>query len=283
MLIWIIVFPLLLSLLFAGISYGFYLASLRGSSWRRGMDRLSGGRTRQWILNSFAGSVVAQLLVILTYPLGRLRPEHGSVRRKGTPRIILVHGLYHNSSAWLLWKRDLRRRGYTDISCFSYGSFNTSRAVLQERFTSFMRSIRTEAPNRDLVLIGHSLGGLLAATWAASTGDPERIRALVTMGTPFQGSTLARLGMGSLARELMRRENCALPVHPEEEPERRGARLALVSPTDNMVLPPTRLLPPPGWEVQLTAPQGHVTMLYSRETRAMVFAFLERNAPAPGA
>ncbi len=280
MLIWIIATPLLLSLLFASVSYGFFLMSLRGSSWKPGMDRLSGNRTLHWIRRSFAGSVVSQLLVIVTYPFGRLRPTSGRIQTGPTPRIVLVHGLYHNSSAWIFWKRELRRRGYTDISCFSYRSFNTSKAKLDENFQKFMNAVYQESPGRDLVLIGHSLGGLLAAHWAAGTPD-ARIRALITLGTPFQGSTLARLGLGTLARELSRRENCLLPGDPDA-PQAAPPRLALMSPTDNMVLPPDNLLPPPGWEVQLTAPQGHVTMLYSGHTREMALAFLEHNAPATG-
>ena len=265
----IILATLLFSLLFAGVSYGLFLASLDDSPET---PRPSPGE----LLQSFAGSVAAQLLVIATYPLGRLRPYTGTISRTGRPRVVLVHGLYHNSSAWLFWARPLARLGFTDISKFSYPSFWTTKNKLHHDFDNFMNRVLDQDPAKDVILIGHSLGGLLAATWAASTSRPDRILGVITLGTPFGGSTLARLGMGTLARTLRLRENCALPVSPQDRTE--VPKIAIVSSTDNMVLPPKNLIPPEGWEVCRTNPEGHVTMLYSGCTRDRVLAFVTRLA-----
>ena len=271
----IILTAFLLSVLFAGISYGFFLASSRSARNKKAAPApFSTGS----LLKSFAGSVAAQILVMLTYPFGKRRPVPGRVQRGDAPRVVLVHGLYHNSSAWMLWKRPLKRLGLTDISLFSYPSFCTSKAELHGAFQTFMNTLLSEAPQKNVVLIGHSLGGLLAAYWATSTSRPDRILGVVTLGTPFGGSTLARLAVGTLARELQHPKNCILPPLPETLSHVPG--LALISPTDNMVLPPENLRPPSGWEVQSTEPQGHVTMLYSRKTRNRVFTFLKRHTTA---
>ena len=35
----------------------------------------------------------------------------------------MVHGLYHNRTAWLIMKRRLRKAGYTNLHTYQYNSF----------------------------------------------------------------------------------------------------------------------------------------------------------------
>lgn len=60
---------------------------------------------------------------------------------------------------------------------------------------SFLRAeiIRRKWENRDVVLVGHSMGGLVGRGYLAAYGA-EHVRALVTLGTPHLGSPLANDG-----------------------------------------------------------------------------------------
>jgi len=116
-------------------------------------------------------------------------------------------------------------------------------------------------------LVGHSMGGLLLWSALAELEDKDscRIKSLVTMGTPFAGSKLSPFGLSSLGRylgyegETVRRvSGLPLPAHVQ--------RLALYSPTDNMVLPNAALrCKAPGWHELETTPVSHVAMLHSRK------------------
>ncbi len=52
-----------------------------------------------------------------------------------------------------------------------------------------------------LVLIGHSMGGLVCRDYLAVAGG-DKVAQLITLATPHQGSQLATLGLGDNAREM---------------------------------------------------------------------------------
>lgn len=56
-----------------------------------------------------------------------------------------------------------------------------------------------------LAIIGHSKGGLIGAHYVKRLGGDRRVRALITLGTPWQGSPSAYLGiaaMGLISRSI---------------------------------------------------------------------------------
>ena len=52
-----------------------------------------------------------------------------------------------------------------------------------------------------LVLVGHSMGGLVCRDYLAIHGG-DKVDRLITLATPHQGSQLAALGLGANAREM---------------------------------------------------------------------------------
>lgn len=56
-------------------------------------------------------------------------------------------------------------------------------------------------PSGPVTLVGHSLGGLVAAAAALSAGDHD-VRHVVTINSPWRGTWLGWTGSGSLAEEL---------------------------------------------------------------------------------
>lgn len=53
----------------------------------------------------------------------------------------------------------------------------------------------------DLLLVGHSMGGLVARAYLRRYGE-LRVARLITLGTPHRGSLLAHLGIGRNARQM---------------------------------------------------------------------------------
>ncbi|HUQ01250.1 MAG TPA: alpha/beta fold hydrolase [Kofleriaceae bacterium] len=95
--------------------------------------------------------------------------------------------------------------------------------------------------SRDIVIFAHSLGGL-DARWALARGGADRVRALVTIGTPHRGSPIAdafargpaaslrraleRVGLGSAAVDWLTTER--LTRFNEEIADVPGVRYACV-------------------------------------------------------
>lgn len=248
---------------------------------REVLRRLSGGRIGWWLVRSFLSGCGSVILVIITYPLGWLRgPNRATTVSTGDrPLVVLVHGLYHNPSAWIRFRRKLRRRGFDQCITCSYSSWHTDFDRATASCRRQLAGLLAERPQARLVLIGHSMGGLVLC---AMLRDPElaaKVDALVTLGTPFQGSRLAALAFGRLGRSLIPDGPVTTALDQgQPAPALPKARLALVSPTDNMVLPNPACLPAGGgWTVDYTAPVSHVALLYHGPTIDRALRFIEQS------
>jgi pimeloyl-ACP methyl ester carboxylesterase len=186
---------------------------------------------------------------------------------------LFVHGLYHNASAWFLFAWRLGRAGYPCVETFQYSSWGRSFDELAEELSGEIDRIFSRV-GKPVVLIGHSLGGLLGKVCARDPRNSGKIAALVTLGSPHQGSKLAALAVGGLGRSLL--YGGALIAGMEgRSMDASLARLAVVSPVDNMVLPNEALqVRESGWEHHETAPISHVSMLYHAPTARRVVEFL---------
>ncbi len=207
-------------------------------------------------------SVVSELLIVVLHPLG-LWPGLWTKPASGGPIVFLVHGLFHNQGAWILFRRRLHARGLT-TACHGYASWGTDWNSTVDTLEKHLTELLRENPERDIHLIGHSMGGLLLRSVLSRNPDP-RIRTLVTMGTPFGGSKLWPFAFSSLGRYLAHGGETVRKIAALPTPGHVRA-LALRSPADNMVLPNSALhCRLPGWEERETAPVSHVAMLHSRK------------------
>ncbi|MFH1912953.1 MAG: alpha/beta fold hydrolase [Pseudomonadota bacterium] len=243
-----------------------------------------GGGLARPLLAGMATSFVAGLAALCAYPLAWLpRRERGA----GHLPVILVHGLYHNRSAWPLFASRLAQAGFTDLHTYEYNSFTGRFDEAVEGLCQTLDRLLGPRSGARAILVGHSLGGLVCRAVAADARCRDRVAALVALGSPHGGSELARLGINAMARGLIPGRSEAeggIPALVESLPEPDCPRLALTSPVDDFVFPLSCLRPGrPGWVEDMVRPMGHVFMLYSPEVAARTVEFLRGSLPArPG-
>lgn len=118
--------------------------------------------------------------------------------------VVLVHGLCMSDVQWLRKGHDhgaalARDRGYTPV----YLHYNSGRHISTNgrAFANTLEALmdRWPVPVTDLVLIGHSMGGLVARSafhygTLARQAWPQRLDKLVFLGTPHHGAPLERGG-----------------------------------------------------------------------------------------
>ena len=229
----------------------------------------------------FLTSVSSQLMIYLTYPFGFLKrlwkpaPSPGCER----PPVLLVHGLYHNASAWHLYKWLLRRRGYEKVFAWSYNTKKHDFWQLAAQLKGVVREASGWCGGEPVILIGHSLGGLLTRAAIADPDTAALVGAAVILGAPNRGSKLSALALGRLGRSL--KYGGPLAARLAALPSPRGMpKLNVYSPLDNMVLPTSSLeIRQDGWVEEQTAPISHVSMLYHIPTIRMVLDFLDEAVP----
>lgn len=167
----------------------------------------TGARTAAWLsaLNAVAGDHLEHSGNPLSVPMSlRIdgRPWRDALQ---TPRgriVVLVHGLAMTDLQWRRRGHDhgqalARDEGFTPV----YLRYNTGLPVAENgrRFGERLDELVEQWPVRvdELVLIGHSMGGLVARS-AVLQGEGRRWRAMlsavVCLGSPHHGAPLERLG-----------------------------------------------------------------------------------------
>ena len=116
---------------------------------------------------------------------------HYAVDAAATP-ILFVHGIIDTHSIFTSMERALRRRGFSDLSWFDYGLLTSDVRRAAADFATAVERLTADSGYERIHIIGHSLGGLIARYYVQCMGGYERVRTLITLGTPHAGTELAR-------------------------------------------------------------------------------------------
>jgi pimeloyl-ACP methyl ester carboxylesterase len=259
------------------LTYAFFWYETANTSYRNCLDRLSGGKTKFWLASGIFSSCLSLFLVAIFYPAGFCKrlwhPEADT--HCHFPPVILVHGIYHNPAAWTLYHWWLKRAGFKNVYAFSYNSWHSNFDECLQQLNTFVKKICFLLPGRKVILLGHSLGGLLCRAYADATDMQSDVAAVITLGTPHQGSKMAVLGLGRLVKNLAYRG----PLIEEMEqcsPNPDILRVAFYSPVDNMVLPNEALRSRcPTWSHQRISPISHVAVLFHRPTAKQIMEYIK--------
>lgn len=193
-------------------------------------------------------------------PLRYLDPEAAS-----TP-IILLHGYFHNRSAFVVMRRALKRFGFRSVDTMNYNVIGHDVPELAAQLASHVEEVLTASGGTRVHLIGHSLGGLVARYYIQELGGDELVHTCITLGTPHQGTYAAIVGRGKAARQLR-------PGAPLLKQLSKNARpmpvrfVSFYSNLDSLVLPAANAkLVEPALRARniLVKDLGHLSLLVSR-------------------
>lgn len=109
--------------------------------------------------------------------------------------ILLLHGVLCNAGVWHPFARWLKRRGIGPVYALSYGPPLASIETFAGQVAEKIDAILAATGARQVVVIAHSMGGLVMRTYLRDHGG-AKIARLVTVGTPHEGSVHAWLGTG---------------------------------------------------------------------------------------
>ncbi len=151
--------------------------------------------------------------------------------------VLLLHGVLCNAGMWRGTIRRLVAAGCGPVYALTYGPPRASIELFAEQVAAKVDAIRTATGVPQVALVGHSLGGVVARAYLRRFGS-ERIRCLVTIGSPHHGSVHAWLFPAA----------CLAQIRPGNE------WLAALDAT--RVAPPTRVVSLWSWHDSMVAPQA---------------------------
>jgi pimeloyl-ACP methyl ester carboxylesterase len=186
--------------------------------------------------------------------------------------VLLVHGYVCNRAAWWWFGRKLAARGETVWAVTLepvYASIDELARVLAER----VDELRAATGTLQVVLVTHSMGGLIARAYLRDRGAAKVAR-LVTIGGPHHGSVHAYLGAGENARQMEPGSRWLAALARAEEGRLSLPFASIYSVHDNFVAPQTSSLHPAARNVPV-AGIGHVSLGFSDEVLELFAAELD--------
>ncbi|MET9348217.1 esterase/lipase family protein [Streptomyces termitum] len=112
---------------------------------------------------------------------------------RGPRPVVLLHGFADNRSVFVLLRRVLLRHGRAHVVSLNYSPLTCDLRTAAELLGRQVEAVRARTGHREVDLVGHSLGGLIARYYVQRLGGDVRVRTLVTLGTPHAGTSVARL------------------------------------------------------------------------------------------
>jgi pimeloyl-ACP methyl ester carboxylesterase len=142
------------------------------------------------------------------------------------PPAVLLHGFVDNRSVFVLLRRSLARHGWRHLECLNYSPLTCDIRTAAELLGRHIEEICVRTGHREVDIVGHSLGGLIARYYAQRLGGDQRVRTLVTLGTPHSGTTVAPLAS---AHPIVRQMRPGSSVIEELRMPAPGCRTRFVS------------------------------------------------------
>ena len=107
----------------------------------------------------------------------------GVAHKPARPWLVFVHGSGHSHLSWVLQSRALANDGFNVLAPDLPGHGLSAGAPLDNigAMARFVFAVMDGAGARDAVIVGHSMGGLIALEMSAIA--PQRVRALALVGT----------------------------------------------------------------------------------------------------
>lgn len=206
-------------------------------AWRRDPQRQPLAAP-SW-LRLWAGETVALLRFnVLMLSVGRsLVPAQSTSRTDvADTLVILLHGVYCNWGIWQPLIEYLRAaRANVRIAAPNLTPIRGDLQLQAQRFAQWLDAVATPPPGR-VVIVGHSMGGLVARLCIANALMQTRVDELICIGVPHRGSQLARIVPGDVGRDLQPGSN-VLEALGTVAAQSKAAVLNIYSRHDNFVIP----------------------------------------------
>lgn len=116
--------------------------------------------------------------------------------------ILFVHGYCRNQTDWLWMRSQLK-----DFDCPIFfvnlePTFSSIDNITKTSLIPKINHIKEHTRCKRLILVGHSMGGLVSSYFSEYLDIGDLVKAVITIGTPYGGTKIAVVGAGANAREM---------------------------------------------------------------------------------
>jgi pimeloyl-ACP methyl ester carboxylesterase len=180
----------------------------------------------------------ALVLLIMACAKLKFNPQGDAIKQKKAP-ILLLHGSGFNDMEWVIGRQFLKKKEYGSVYSLNYDglvSNDPQKGIddyAQEKIRPMIQRILEETQSDQVILVGHSMGGMIAGYYAENYAQEDRVHVehVLSIASPWHGTPTIdnswKLG-GSCSREkeTVRHQQMSLTGGTDEDP---GFRQRLVA------------------------------------------------------
>lgn len=222
----------------------------------------------RWIILFFLELITFLLIFGVLQPFERWWMGHRSAQSTpGQLPVLLIHGYSCNAAVWWVMQRYLHKQGIGNLFTLNLEPVFGNIDQYAQQVAARVAQISLLYGGDRVILVGHSMGGLVARNYIHNYGGKQRVAQLITLGSPHQGTEHARFAfVESVSVQQMRPGSLWLIQLNAAETEPSPVPIVsiysyhdnLIAPQENSVLPYEHVK-----NVSL-AGIGHLQMMFSK-------------------
>ena len=184
--------------------------------------------------------------------------------------VLLLHGYVCNRGVWRAMRRKLAARLPNQFFSINLETPFASVEHYVPQLAAKVEEICALTKMDRVVVVAHSLGGLVSRAYIARGAGRTRIAKLITLGSPHHGTKMAPLGIGHNALQMRYGNDWLAQLATQERKHPRGVPLTcLYTENDDLVCPSESGRLPGAKNIVLRA-VGHVSLLFSTQVAELV-------------
>ncbi len=173
--------------------------------------------------------------------------------------VVFLHGVFADGSVMEPLAKRVEQECGVPTLLFSYPRVVFTMKGLAIRLRRFLT--RYTLPGSQLILVGHSLGGLVAR-WYVQQGGMDRTQLVITLGTPHEGTLAGRIAHPGLRNMLLPKGSVIRALKEGWANVSHIPHVSFAGEADHCVIPVESAANLPGAEVYWVESAGHNEMLY---------------------
>jgi len=121
---------------------------------------------------------------------------------EGETPIILVHGYLNTNTGWVDFRNALKNQKLGPVYAPVLHSSAQDIRRSAHRIAEVIEAVREENGDRPVILIGHSMGGIISAYCTQHLTPRGSVKGVITLASPLRGTKTATLAFGKAAHQM---------------------------------------------------------------------------------
>ena len=148
------------------------------------------------VIQDLVTTLISLIALAAVFPvnLERFDPKKREQCDPNQTPILLIHGFLGSSNNWVYIRYRLLKARYKNVFTINLGDPRKSIHEYAQKVSEKVKAIETLTGRKDVVLVGHSMGGLVAQQYLYEMSpDQSKVKKVITIVTPCLGTPMARL------------------------------------------------------------------------------------------